>query len=132
MKTTLLTLLVSSLFLTAQAAVDAGKGAGGQAGTKGASTQTQSQMQNQEQMRTQDRLHMQTTADLELKDRVQQQLRTNIKNYDPNKYMVLSQNGEVTLQGIVRTREQAAEMEKEVLRVRGVSRVKNNLVVETQ
>lgn len=43
--------------------------------------------------------------------------------------MIMSRNGEITLEGVVQTREQAQMMEQETARVQGVSRVKNKLNV---
>ena len=43
--------------------------------------------------------------------------------------MILSRNGEVTLQGNVKTQAEAELMEKEAIKVSGVTRVNNNLAV---
>lgn len=115
--TTILSLTICSLFLTAQAAVDAGKSA---------------QAKKQNPMQMQQRLHVPKVTDLQLMEMVQQQLRSSVKNYNPNKYTISSQNGEVTLQGNVATRAEAEQMEKEVLRVQGVNRVHNNLVIKSE
>lgn len=71
-----------------------------------------------------------TSPDLQLTVRVQQQLRTNIKNYNPNDLIINCQNEEVTLEGIVTS---AAEVEQIVIvvqHVSGVKQVHNNLMVE--
>lgn len=115
--TTILSLLICSLFLSAQAAVDAGKSA---------------QAKKQNHIQTQQRLHVPTVTDLQLMEMVQQQLRSNIKNYNPNKYAISTQKGEVTLKGVAQSRAEAEQIEKEILRVQGVSRVHNNLEIKAQ
>lgn len=130
---TILTILVSSLFLTAQGAVDAKKK--NQTSTQPASAQQTSTQQTMSQQATnQDVTSMQTqlTADLQLEARVLQQLRANIKNFDPSKCMILSRNGEVTIQGNVQTLAEAELIEKEAIKVNGVTRINNNLAVNVQ
>lgn len=111
---TLLTLTICTLFLTAQAAVDAKNRVGAP---------------NQMPLQAIPQVYVLNSLDLRLKENVQQQLRTSIRNFDPNRITVLSQNGEITLKGVVKNREEAAELEKEVLRVTGVTRVRNDLVL---
>lgn len=113
-KQTLLTTFICTLFLTAQAAVDAKRGLSAP---------------NQMPLQTTPQLYVPNSLDLRLKENVQQQLRTSVRNFDPNRITVLSQNGEITLKGVVKTREEAAELEREVLRVTGVTQVRNNLVL---
>lgn len=108
-------ILICSAFLTAQAAVDAGR------------DPVRNQMPSMNNLREQ--IYVPNSLDVQLKERVQQHLRSSLRNYDPNKVTILSQNGEVTLKGVVKTAEEAQEMEREVLRVNGVSRVNNNLVL---
>lgn len=111
---TLLTVIICTLFLTAQAAVDAKRGVG---------------TPNQMPLFATPQVYVTNSLDLRLKENVQQQLRSGIRNFDPNRITVLSQNGEITLKGVVKTPEEAAELEREVLRVTGVTRVRNNLVL---
>lgn len=113
--TKILALIICSLFLTAQAAVDAGKSA---------RTKKQNPMQNQQ------RLHVPVVSDLQLMEMVQQQLRSNVKNYNPNKYTISTQKGEVTLKGVAQSRSEAEQIEKEILRVQGISRVHNNMEIK--
>lgn len=110
----LLTVTICTLFLTAQAAVDAKRGLSAP---------------NQMPLQAVPQVYVPNSLDLRLKENVQQQLRTSIRNFDPNRITVLSQNGEITLKGIVKTPEEAAELEKQVLRVTGVTRVRNYLVL---
>lgn len=124
---TFLSIFICTAFLTAQAAVDSGKSI--KSINSVPTGPTKNQMPSQINSQLQDQVYIPNSLDLQLKERVQQQLRTSLKNYDPNTITILSRNGEVTLKGIVRNPEEAAEMEKEVLRVSGVSRVKNNLVL---
>ena len=111
---TLVTALVCTLFLSAQAAVDAKKGLGAP---------------NQMPLLTTSQVYVPNSLDLRLKESVQQQLRTSIRNFDPNRITVLSQNGEVTLKGFVKSSEEAEELEQQALRVTGVTRVRNNLLL---
>ena len=111
---TLLTVIVCTLFLTAQAAVDAKRGV---------------TAPNQMPLHAVPQIYVPNSLDLRLKENVQQQLRTSIRNFDPNRITVLSQNGEITLRGIVKSQAEAAELEREVLRVTGVTRVRNNVVL---
>lgn len=111
---TLLTLLVCTLFLTAQAAVDAKKGLGAP---------------NQMPLLVTSQVYVPNSLDLQLKENVQQQLRTSIRNFDPNRISVFSQKGEITLKGFVKTSEEADVLEHEVLRVTGVTRVRNSLLL---
>lgn len=133
---TILVVLASSLFLTAQAAVDAGKKAqisNGQV-TGQAAGQVSAKVSDQDKTdaasaTTLNAVQTQMNSDIQLEGRVLQQLRSSIKNFDPNKYMILSRNGEVTLQGNVKTQAEAELMEKEAIKVSGVTRVNNNLAV---
>lgn len=111
-KQTILSILMGTFFLTAQAAVDAGRTA-----------------PNQMPVLPNTQVYVPNSFDLQLRDRVQQQLRSSVRNYDPNRITILSQNGEITLKGIVKSREEADQLERETLRVTGVSRVKNNVVL---
>lgn len=111
---TLVTVLVCTLFLTAQAAVDAKKGLGAP---------------NQMPLMAAPQIYLPNSLDLRLKESVQQQLRSNIQNFDPNRITVLSQNGEITLKGLVKTSEESDKLEQEVLRVTGVTRVRNDLLL---
>lgn len=111
---TLVTVIVCTLFLTAQAAVDAKKGLGAP---------------NQSPLLATPQVYVPNSLDLRLKENVQQQLRTSIRNFDPNRITVLSQNGEITLKGVVKTSEESDKLEHEVLRVTGVTRIRNDLVL---
>ena len=75
---------------------------------------------------------MQSSLDTQLNSRVQQQLRSNISNYNGSAHTIYSQNGEVTLQGTVRSRAEADQMEREARRVSGVTRVNNQLTIQSQ
>lgn len=72
----------------------------------------------------------QSAADLRLGVSVQQELRRRFKGFNPNRQIVFTKNGQVTLSGSVDTRAEAEEMERSVRRLRGVSRVNNNLVID--
>ncbi len=109
---TLITLISCTLFLSAQAAVDAGRGA-----------------TNQMPQLSVPQVYVPNSLDLQLKERVQQQLRTSVRNYDPNRITILSQNGVVTLKGVAKTQAEAANLEREVLKVSGVAQVKNSIVL---
>lgn len=111
---TLVTVIVCTLFLTAQGAVDAKKGLGAQ---------------NQMPLQALPQVYVPNSLDLRLKENVQQQLRTSIRNFDPNRITVLSQNGEITLKGLVKSSEESDLLENEVLRVTGVTRVRNDLLL---
>ena len=132
--------LVSSLFLTAQAAVDAAKKnqIEAQVRPQVAAQQAAAQINEQKTVQTDQSntstiagtvVQPQMTADLQLEGRILQQLRSNIKNFDPSKFMILSRNGEVTLQGNVKSQVEADQMENIAIKVSGVTRINNNLAV---
>ncbi len=107
--TSLLALLfVGSLFLTAQAAVDAGVKAGYDHSI----------------------LLQQTPMDLELNKKVQQQLRSTIINYNPNKLIIYSQNGVVTLKGTAGSHAEADRIASEAAQVPGVKSVNQNMQID--
>lgn len=74
----------------------------------------------------------QNSDDLRLGFSVQQELQRKVIKYNPNRQTIYTQSGEVTLSGSVNSRAEADEMERSVRRVRGVSRVNNNLVVNLE
>ncbi len=74
--------------------------------------------------------YQQNSTDMQLSTRVQQELQSQIKGYSANRQMVMSQNGEVTLQGTVSSRAEADRIERTAKRVRGVRKVTNNLTIE--
>lgn len=96
---------------------------GSTAGSGAASGSTSSEMQG-------DGMN-QSASDLQLNARIQQQLRSRFRNYDSNNQRVTSQNGEVTLQGMVKSRAESQRMEQEARRVSGVTRVHNQLTVDS-
>lgn len=126
-----LIVLVSSLFLTAQAAVDAAKKNQVEAQTRTQAAEQQTAQADQSTTTTiaGTVVQPQMSADLQLEGRILQQLRSNIKNFDPSKFMILSRNGEVTLQGNVKSQAEADQMEKVAIKVNGVTRINNNLAV---
>ena len=71
-----------------------------------------------------------TSEDLQLNSKVQQQLRTKIQNYNPNKLTIYSKKGEVTLQGTFSSWKDADQIEREVLLVSGITRLHNHMKVE--
>lgn len=103
-------LLVSSLFLTAQAAVDAGVKVGYDNSI----------------------LLQQTPMDLELNKNVQQHLRSTIVNYNPNKLTIYSQNGIVTLKGTAASHAEADRIRSEVAQVPGVKNVNQIMQIENK
>lgn len=120
---------ISTMFFASNAVFAAGTG------TKTRTTSTaQSKMQAKTQERTQmqERVLDQAKLDLQLRDRVQEQLRLNIKDFDQDRLMIMSHNGDVTLDGIAKNREQARIMEQEAMKVRGVNRVHNNLAIDVE
>ncbi len=120
---TMMTLIICSLFLTAQAAVDSGRYGPNSA------VKAPNQMPKQLSIQGSTDVYLPNTLDLQLKDRVQQQLRTGIQNFDPNRVTILSQNGEITLKGIVNSSDEADAIENEVKQVSGVTRVQNKLLL---
>lgn len=114
---TIVTAVLSYLFfLTADAAIDVGKRAQISSGA-------------QSVLSVKELLHLQTISDVQLKELVQQQLRSQIKNYDPGKFKISSQNGNVIIEGDVHNQLEADLIEKTVLQVKGVEHVKNYLAV---
>ena len=69
---------------------------------------------NQMPLQALPQVYVPNSLDLRLKENVQQQLRTSIRNFDPNRVIVLSQNGEITLEGVVKSPEESNEIEKSV------------------
>lgn len=118
--------LVSLLFLQARAEVGESKRYQLRTGAKISTVNPTSQLQ------IQDQLHTQTLKDLQLREQVQQHLRTSIKNYNPGQYTIISQNGKIILQGNVSTQQEAKQIEKEILEVHGVTYVRSSLATKLQ
>lgn len=73
----------------------------------------------------------QSSDDQALNARVKKRLNTHVNSYDPQAHVIYSHGGEVTLEGIVRSQEEADRLQRETLMVRGVSKVNNKLVIES-
>lgn len=71
----------------------------------------------------------QTAADKHLTEKVQQQLKANLKNYNPDSNMIVSQKGEVILQGKVTSIEEQQKILEVIKKVKGVAKIKNQMAV---
>lgn len=70
----------------------------------------------------------QSASDRQLTEKVQQQLRVKLKNYNPNTHMIVSQKGEVILQGKVTSDDEQKILEV-IKKVKGVAKIKNKMGV---
>ena len=94
----------------------------------------QAEVTSEEQLKDQifinSMIKQQSPVDLLLNSKLQQQLRTKIQNYNPNKLTIYSKKGEVTLQGTFSSWKDADQIEREVLLVSGITRLHNHIKVE--
>lgn len=74
----------------------------------------------------------QNQSDRQLSLKVQQQLKANLQNYNPENNMIVSQKGEVILQGKVSSTEEEKKILEVIKKVKGVSKIKNKMVVLNQ
>ncbi|MCC2677922.1 MAG: hypothetical protein K0R29_498 [Pseudobdellovibrio sp.] len=71
----------------------------------------------------------QTATDRQLTEKVQQQLVSKVSNYNPESKMIVSQKGEIILQGKVSSPEEEKQILEAVRKVKGVAKIKNKMVV---
>ena len=72
----------------------------------------------------------QNTLDMQLIDRVQQQLRASVEHYNSADYKVSTNGGEVTIIGRVRNYEELDAILTNVRMLGGVATIKNQIVVD--
>jgi len=73
----------------------------------------------------------QTATDRQLAEKVQQQLQSQVSNYDRDSKMIVGQKGEIILQGKVSSPEEEKQILEAVRKVKGVAKIKNKMVVLT-
>ena len=71
------------------------------------------------------------SADRKLSEQVQKELKAQVANYNPEKNMIITQKGAVTLQGKAASPEEAQKILQIVRKVKGVSKVRNKMVVQS-
>ena len=71
----------------------------------------------------------QTSADLKLTTKVQNELKSKVSSFNPDQYQIYSQNGEVTIQGQVQAKADSDKIEKAARKVKGVKKIDNQITV---
>lgn len=120
---------VCSLFITAQAAVDATKKVQFDSDMQVTLKKIPKSVYNN-RAQVQDKLQIEVTEEYQLKERVQQQLRSSIKNYDPSRFKISNQNNVIIIEGTVRNNAEAEQLEKVALQVKGVKQVLKIVEIE--
>lgn len=71
----------------------------------------------------------QNAADQKLSESVKKELRAKLKNYNPESNMIVSQKGQIILQGKVSSPEEEKNILEVVSKMKGVTKIKNKMVV---